>query len=321
MKYENCIEKNECNTEKSNGKTVLLVDRVFADWAYEEWERNGLIVKPIFKEVPRVLRAIRRIWLHYKLPFGYIWINELLNLEKEAGKVIFHVNQLTTSLPKFINRIDDRVRVIAWYWDSIGKENSPKLIRGKCELWSFDPKNCLEYNLRFNHQYYFKSFLQREIKNEICYDVFFCAIDSAERTDATINAYESLKAKNINLGFFVVNPLSEKIPNEIASDRLPYDSIIEKISQSRAILEIVKRRQTGATIRTMEAIYFDKKLITNNTHIRNEPFYNPNNIFVIENDNYDDISEFLNSSFVPYDDRLRDLYDVNQWVKNFDTEE
>ena len=57
--------------------------------------------------------------------------------------------------------------------------------------------------------------------------------------------------------------------------------------------------QSGVTLRSIEAILFNKKLITTNKSIKKYDFYNPNQIFILENENYSDIIKFLHTKFTP----------------------
>ena len=64
-------------------------------------------------------------------------------------------------------------------------------------------------------------------------------------------------------------------------------------------------------------IYFQKKLITNNTAIKDEEFYDESRIFLYTERPLCELRDFLCSNFVPYEDDLIDKYDVKQWINNF----
>lgn len=46
-------------------------------------------------------------------------------------------------------------------------------------------------------------------------------------------------------------------------------------------------------MRTMEAIFSGKKLISNNARLKEYTFYHPNNIFIVDKDNIDLIPHFF----------------------------
>ncbi len=61
----------------------------------------------------------------------------------------------------------------------------------------------------------------------------------------------------------------------------------------------------------LEALFFNKKLITNNPNVVKYNFYNSNNIMIIE-DKVDNVSfnEFINSSYQEIEQSIKNEYDV-----------
>ncbi|RZL47744.1 MAG: hypothetical protein EOO93_24920, partial [Pedobacter sp.] len=68
-------------------------------------------------------------------------------------------------------------------------------------------------------------------------------------------------------------------------------------SQSKIIIDFTNEVHNGLSMRVFESIGFKKKLITNNTLVKKFDFYNPNNIFLIENDKFDGIENFINNPY------------------------
>ena len=73
----------------------------------------------------------------------------------------------------------------------------------------------------------------------------------------------------------------------------------------------------GLSFRFFEALYYQKKLITNNTDIINYEFYNPNNIMIIDYNNYTQASilEFLDKEYVNIDSEIINKYSFDNWLK------
>lgn len=61
--------------------------------------------------------------------------------------------------------------------------------------------------------------------------------------------------------------------------------------------------------------FCNKKLITNNRHIVNEAFYNPQNVYVM--DSGVDISEFLESDYQRLPAELVNQYEFSSWIHRF----
>ena len=59
---------------------------------------------------------------------------------------------------------------------------------------------------------------------------------------------------------------------------------------------------------------YKKKLITTNPDVVNYDFYNPNNIMVVNEQNFETIRDFLST---PYEDISKELYDkytIDGWL-------
>ena len=65
----------------------------------------------------------------------------------------------------------------------------------------------------------------------------------------------------------------------------------------------------------MEAIFFKKKLITNNQFVQTCPFYTPSNVFILGVDNPLELRNFIRA---PYEEQLDfdvNMYDVKNWLR------
>ena len=67
----------------------------------------------------------------------------------------------------------------------------------------------------------------------------------------------------------------------------------------------------------MEALFLERKLITNKTDIKNYDFYNHDNIFILGEDNINEIKEFINKPYKKIDQDIIDYYDFDQWLNRF----
>jgi hypothetical protein len=59
-----------------------------------------------------------------------------------------------------------------------------------------------------------------------------------------------------------------------------------------------------------------KKLITDNENIKDYDFYNPNNIFIWNNNNQNLLSDFLIAPYEEVPEDIKNKYDINQWITN-----
>lgn len=287
-------------------KVLLLIETdIKKDVFYNDWKNNGYQVSLIFKKVNKLFRFVRRFWMKYNLPFSYLWLGEWYNNLNSYDSIIIHMSFLTRYLPFIVNKKYPNISIKCWYWNTIASNSIPIKTNNKnIEYWSFDDNDCKKYDLNKNIQYYFRYNKTNSVKTN---DIYFIGynknrINELKEFEEVVNQY-GLKC-NIN----IIN--SDK-------DYISYNLVKRELEKSKAVLEIVKQNQVGFTLRVLESLFFEIKLITNNKNIKNSKIYNKNNIFIIGDDNYDDLTNFINS---PYDESVnvyQNDYCIETWLNNF----
>lgn len=92
------------------------------------------------------------------------------------------------------------------------------------------------------------------------------------------------------------------------------DKIINICNKSRAIIDITHSGQHGLTMRTIEALGMQKKIVTNNKIIKEYDFYNNNDFFVVNNDWKLPSIEWLEKEY-SVENIIREKYSIESWVK------
>jgi len=98
---------------------------------------------------------------------------------------------------------------------------------------------------------------------------------------------------------------------------MPYRDYCAKAMQAGCMLEILQTGQTGMTMRTLEALFFNTKLITTNAEIRNLHIYSPANIYVLDGRENRTIRDFLDCDCCPLPRRAVEMYGIEHWIKMF----
>ena len=134
-------------------------------------------------------------------------------------------------------------------------------------------------------------------------DVFFVGQDKGRLTKIRI-----IKERLTSLGFvcdFYVSGV-EKNNVEFKSGikyntPLSYNDVIKHVLKTSCILELLQENQNGSSLRAMEALVYEKKLISNNLSIKQERFFNSEQMLIINKP--DDIfPEFIKGKGeYPYD--------------------
>ena len=82
-------------------------------------------------------------------------------------------------------------------------------------------------------------------------------------------------------------------------------------------MDIMADNQNGLTLRPMEAMFFKKKLITNNADIINYNFYNSENIFILGQRPLEEIPAFLDEPVREVPEDILDEYRMENWLEDF----
>lgn len=105
------------------------------------------------------------------------------------------------------------------------------------------------------------------------------------RGDDILGVYDVLKRNGVNCNFSIpdLNESDWRLRPELGSAHYtPYLEYLKIVQNSECLLEIIQKGSRGCTFRTWEAVVYKKKLITNNPSVREERFYNPKYIQIIE---------------------------------------
>lgn len=296
------------NYPMDKNKTLILIEvNESNDIFYNDWLKHGYKASTLFKRVSKPLRAIRRIWLENNLFNSSMWYGGWFNELDKYDTLIINMSYLTRYMPFIINKKYPKLRIICWYWNTIDNKTLPiETNNANIEYWSFDKNDCDRYNLHNNVQYY--CWNEDAKNNEIESGIYFVGREKGRSNQ--INEIKDIASKQGLVCNF--NVIVDDVNNYI-----PYTKVREDISKSKAILEINKDNQDGFTLRVLESLFYGKKLITNNKSIRNSIIYNKDNVFIIGEDNIDELKEFINKPYNHNVDKYKNDYELDAWFNNF----
>lgn len=227
---------------------------------------------------------------------------------KKYDYIILSENEYFPFIAKYIKRKNPKCKTILYFWNIVEEQEIYKQVfndKNIDEFWTFDKNDAKRYNMKYNPQFYTKKVKVDNRKNE--YDILF--LGRPKKRKKEIQEIEiKLKQNQLKTNFKTIE--SEK-------EYIPYNDYLDMVSKSKCILDYNQEGQVGLSLRPMEALFLEKKLITNNKDIKNYNFYNSNNIFIIGEDNIGNIKEFINKPYKKIDQEIIDYYDFEQWLKRF----
>jgi len=237
---------------------------------------------------------------------------------------------------------------VLYLWDSFSMYNWSDEIKLFDKVYSFDSQDCIKYKLAYKPNFYINHDRKESIKT--VYDLFFVGKFSPERIvvldkllKTTLVAglktfvkvwpaymilfhsyivyhilktvdFKSSRVKNYLLNFEAVEGILER--EYIVPEKINYSEVQDCLLNSNVILDLPYPHQTGYTHRIIEALASGKKAITTNTHIRNESFFNPDQIHFIDSQNPEiSVSWIKERSEFPVDKNISDL-ELSLWLKS-----
>lgn len=268
-----------------------------------------------------ILKILRKLHIFFKIPRKDIWLDKskLESIEKED--IIIFFDSYTFEYLDLANKLKNKKKI--WLWNQLDKSKCKYVAKMKeifkNQIWSFDPKDCKKENFNFTSQFYWRKKDNEKIEGEE-YDLLFIGRDKGRYKFLEKFFFFLKKGKMRIFGAilkekFKLYPASKYLTNKF----FEYSEIIRLIEKSQCILDINKEEQEGLTLRVMEAIFFEKKLITNNLEIIKYDFYTPENIYIlndIKKINYSEIIDFINAPHRKVDEIKLEKYTFKFWLKN-----
>ena len=291
---------------------------------YDERPNNGAFCKIMLRYDVKLYRsAVKKYYLsvieqNRDKEYDYIFV-----IKSEAiNEDIFGC--LKAAFPK--------AKCILYLWDSV--ENVPggkEKIRLYDRVLTFDDVDAKEYGLIFRPLFYRKEYeASCEKKTEYTYMVAFIGTAHTVRP-RVVNQLEAQCEKIGGKCFkylflphpivFLYNKLLNRAYRNVKKSDINFKSIspaeINKVySDSLCILDVEHQAQRGLTMRTIEMIGMQKKLITTNKGIGKYDFYNEDNICIIDKDEPLVPHEFWTSEYKPLESDILKKYSLRAFVQD-----
>lgn len=275
----------------------------------------GYNVFSIYRGQNLICRNLRKIWFKYNLPLHQIWYRKDPIRQNHKTNILFD-SLVTKEYLKWLEQKLKNRRLIFWYWNPVKKSIVPGLLNNtRYETWSYAPIDCDENGLKYNSQFYFSAIDLPEEK--VVYDVYFLGRDKG-RLSELLELKEKLELLKLNVKFHIApNQRRYLRKNDAYQKLIPYNMALGEMAKSKSILDILSNPRDGLSLRTMESLFHERKLITNSQTIIDYDFYNAQNIFILGKDKLEDLPSFINTPYKKVDKRIVDSYDFEKWIKRF----
>ena len=209
-------------------------------------------------------------------------------------------------------------KLIAYQWD--GLEKFPEV---KKYFPLFDSFFCFdvedqENNIKSITNFYFDCLRPTyKIFNHQKPRLYFVGLYWGNREEKIDRFIEAMSTKDVELSIFIQYYHQAEIKNpkiKYIKNRITFLENLKNVEEAEVLLDFVDPVHNGLSIRFFEAMYYKKKVITDNKMVRTYDFYHPDNIFVID-DNYGEIENFLKIPYCEIPLEIVEKYSFGSWIK------
>lgn len=161
-------------------------------------------------------------------------------------------------------------------------------------------------------------FPTKNLKTSVEYDVFYLGTSTKTRLEQIKNLHQTLENK-FTLKTILKIPKYQTERDEnglvLSHHSLSYSENLELLQKSKCLVDIKFDYHDGLSFRFFEALFYKKKLITNNASVKHYDFYHPNNIFITDFIDFNGLENFLTTPYQEIDQCIVDKYGFTNWSR------
>ncbi|MCT7464724.1 hypothetical protein N5S72_09710 [Aliarcobacter cryaerophilus] len=322
-----------------SGKTVLLLAPKFFGYEleikkelenlgarviyFDERPKNDFFTK-VFIRLNLKKFISRRINIYYR--------NIIENIKDENIDYLFLVAPETISIEtiKEIKSIHKNMKIFAYFWDSIkNKKTALEYLDIADKYFTFDSNDIkIDKRIEFLPLFYIKDYeVIADVRNNLIYDTTFIGTVHSDRYKIIKDIEKQLENKNTffyfyspsRTLFFFQKLLKKDFRNikwkDVSFKSMKKEELLNKIKESKCIIDIQHPLQSGLTMRTIEMLGVNKKIITTNENIINYDFYNENNILILDRNNIQINNSFFDKEYQIIEDNIYQKYSLRNWLE------
>ncbi len=231
----------------------------------------------------------------------------------------------------FLRKNNPDIKLIFYTYDSFKNNSNGLAILPTFDYkYTFDSEDSKKYNIGFRPLFYAEDYsaLYKQ-KDAILYDLAFIGTAHSDRYLIAETARSWCQNNFLKMFTFYYSPSKTLFKfkklvdknfrnfdfNKISFQSLSHNQIIDIYRSSKVILDINHPGQNGLTMRTFETLGSGRKLITTNPDIKKYPFFDPQNIYIIDRDHVDFQLDFFRSEFKAIDPELLKSMSLQGWVE------
>ncbi len=291
------------------GKIIMkdLVKRSNVKIIYKNDALNSKILSKLFN-----IHMSQLLNRHINLPFKKLWFKRLFDNNFSKNDTIaftFIAGWFDRELLSWLRKKYPYCKQILFLRDTVNvyEKVIPSFTGDTLNdvfdlVISSNPNDCSKYDFKYSPVFISKL----EEENLVKYpksDFVFIA-EAKDRLQLLHKLYEKFTILGFKCDFYITSVKDDdrKYPDGInyAENHLKYEDYLGREVASNCIIELIKSDTQGGTLRSWEAVYYNKKLITNWKGIKDFQFYDERYMMYFEDIEDIDINFFKENCDVEY---------------------
>ncbi|MWV13134.1 hypothetical protein F3I62_13590 [Pseudomonas sp. R-28-1W-6] len=257
-------------------------------------------------------------------------------IESTRGKTYDHIlivrgEAISLQMLRLLRQAQPKARLSLYLWDSMHyNPNARKLLGEFNQVFSFDRSDVEQSSkMQFLPLFYGREFERSaQWQGVPVYDACFIGTIHTDRYKVLEKVIDSLQARGCKVFVFCYYPSKQLYRLRAFVDPgfrrfgrkyvnftgMKLSEVVDRIAESRAVIDVNRPDQLGLTMRTIEAVGAQRKLITTNADVVNYDLYNPTGVLVLDRQSPLIDGDLLYREELPFDPALREKYSVSAWI-------
>lgn len=330
---------------KLQGKKVLLISPKF--FGYEaEIERElvnlGAVVdfydeRPFSSSVAKIANRLNfKFFIKKRIKQHYAEILDQASTRQYDYMLVISPETMDVTFVRGFKALCPNAKTVLYLWDSIvNKKNARALLEAFDKAVTFDPTDAaVDDRVSFLPLFFISRYDRRKLASSEgdnkSFNVAFIGTAHSDRYAIVNKILAGVGVSSLSnfvyfyspskLLFFMKKILSSELRgisySEVSFQSLSSQEIVNVFLQSKVVIDIEHPKQNGLTMRTIEMLGLQQKIITTNQSVRDYDFYHPNNVLIVERGDVHVPDGFMQSDYVTLSNKILDKYTLKEWLKN-----
>ena len=330
---ENKIVANELH-----GKNILLICQRFFNYhtdIIDALKKMGANVdffdeRPSNTAVTKAILRINKAFLASKIRRYYRSILNDIQNNKYDYILIIKPEGIPKNVINILRKLNPNAKIVIMLWDAIANNTAAaEKLKLADKTFSFDPRDCEKYDMKFRPLFYnekYNDIAKTNTKAQI--DLLFIGTVHSDRYMLLKNMEEKFIKEGYKVYYYMYLPskilyyIKKVILKQFRGSNIKdfkfksigQDEVLSLLSKSRVVIDIQHPNQIGLTMRTLEMLGANKKIITTNSNVKEYDFYNASNIQVVDRDMKNIDMEFFRSDYIKIADNIKQKYSLESWL-------